>query len=59
MDIIRWDRETEKLSKGPKWEELVPLLRWMEQHRDELPEGWLPGSSNGDEDVAADARSES
>jgi len=55
MGIVRWERETAELSKGPKWEELAPLLRWMEQHRDELPEGWLPGRPNGDED----ARSES
>jgi len=59
MGIIRWERETAELSKGPKWEELAPLLRWMEQHRDELPEGWLPGRSNGDEDGGADVRSES
>ena len=42
MGIIRWDREREELSKGPEWDELEPLLRWMEEHRDELPDGWLP-----------------
>jgi len=42
MGIVRWDREAEELSKGPEWDELEPLLRWMEEHRDELPEGWLP-----------------
>jgi hypothetical protein len=42
MGVVRWDRETEELSKGPKWDEIEPLLCWMEEHRDELPEGWLP-----------------
>jgi len=42
MDIVRWDREPEDLSKGPKWDDIEPLLRWMAENRDELPEGWLP-----------------
>ncbi|AZH26195.1 DUF7344 domain-containing protein [Haloplanus aerogenes] len=42
MGVIQWDRETEELSKGPRWDDLEPLLRWMDENRDELPEGWLP-----------------
>jgi len=42
MGIVRWDRAEEELSKGPEWDEIEPLLRWMEANRDELPEGWLP-----------------
>ena len=42
MGIIRWDRESKELSKGPQWGDLEPLLRWMDENRDELPEGWLP-----------------
>jgi hypothetical protein len=42
MGIVRWDREAEELSKGPERDEIEPLLRWMAENRDELPEGWLP-----------------
>jgi len=48
MGIIRWDRETEELSKGPRWDDLEPLLRWMDENRDELPEGWLPETTIDD-----------
>ena len=61
MGIIEWDREAEELSKGETWDELEPLLRWMAENRDELPEGWLPeGSVDYDGGVeAAGTRSES
>lgn len=54
MDIIEWDGEAEELSRGVEWDELKPLLRWMEEHRDELPEGWLPEEAI-DYDASADA----
>lgn len=57
MGIVRWDRSTEELSKGPKWDEIEPLLRWMEANRDELPEGWLPEGVT-DPDGADATRSE-
>ena len=42
MGIVRWDQDAEELSKGPEWDGIEPLLRWMAENRDELPEGWLP-----------------
>jgi len=38
---IVWDRERKKISKGPNWEEIAPILELVHDHRDELPEGWL------------------
>ena len=54
MGIVEWDREAEELSKGPTWDELEPLLRWMAENRDELPEGWLPEEAI-DYDASGDA----
>jgi len=61
MGIVEWDREAEELATGPAWDELEPLLRWMDGNRDELPEGWLPEEAidyHGN-DEAAETRSES
>jgi hypothetical protein len=41
MDYISWDKNTNKISKGPNWDEIAPILKLMHDHRDELPEGWL------------------
>ncbi|MFB6303052.1 MAG: ArsR family transcriptional regulator [Haloferacaceae archaeon] len=38
--IIEWDRETGKISKGPNFDEVEPLLELMEEHADELPPFW-------------------
>jgi len=46
VGFIEWDRELGKLSKGPNWEEIAPLLRLMHEHRDELPDEWLSGLSS-------------
>ncbi len=36
-DVIRWDRETNTVSKGPAFEELRPLLELLDEHAEELP----------------------
>jgi hypothetical protein len=61
MGIVEWDWEAKELSKGQAWDEIEPLLRWMVENRDELPEGWLPeGAVDYDtSDDAAGAPSES
>lgn len=41
MGFIEWDRETNEISKGPKWDEIAPVLTLIHEHRDELPDGWL------------------
>jgi hypothetical protein len=37
---IEWDRDTDEISKGPRFEEIEPLLELIENHADELPPDW-------------------
>jgi hypothetical protein len=37
---IEWDPDTGEISKGPRFEEIEPLLDLIENHADELPPGW-------------------
>lgn len=37
---IEWDREAGEVSKGPRYEEIEPLLDLIESHADELPPDW-------------------
>lgn len=37
---IEWDRVSGEISKGPRFEEIEPLLELMENHADELPPDW-------------------
>ncbi|MGM0718738.1 MAG: DUF7344 domain-containing protein [Halobacteriota archaeon] len=37
---IQWDRDTGEISKGPRFNEIEPLLELIENHADELPPGW-------------------
>ncbi|WP_076433391.1 DUF7344 domain-containing protein [Haladaptatus litoreus] len=39
--FIEWDRETNQVRKGPRFEEIRPLVQLIHNHRDELPDGWL------------------
>jgi predicted transcriptional regulator len=39
--IIEWDRETHEVTKGPKFDEIRPLLELLAEHEDELPADWL------------------
>ncbi len=39
--FIEWNEETHEVTKGPKFEEIEPLLELLEDHEDELPPGWL------------------
>ncbi|GAA0261183.1 hypothetical protein [Halobaculum roseum] len=39
--FITWNRDTNKVSKGPNFEEIRPLLEMLAAHEDELPDGWL------------------
>jgi hypothetical protein len=41
LGFIEWDRESGQISTGPEWEEIAPLLRLIDDHQDELPDGWL------------------
>ena len=37
---IDWDRDTGTISKGPRYDEIKPLIDLMENHADELPSDW-------------------
>lgn len=37
---IEWDSETNKIEKGPNFEEIQPILELMRNHPEELPPGW-------------------
>jgi hypothetical protein len=39
--FVDWDREAEEVTKGPRFDEIRPLLQLMVDHADELPEGWI------------------
>ena len=39
--FIEWNEETHEVTKGPKFDEIRPLLELLDDHEDELPAGWL------------------
>ena len=41
LGFIGWERETNDVVKGPKFDEIRPLLELIRDHGDELPDGWL------------------
>lgn len=38
--FVDWDRESGRITRGPRFEEIEPLLRLMSDHQDELPDDW-------------------
>jgi len=39
--FIEWDKEANEVIKGPKFDEIRPLLELLDDHEDELPDDWL------------------
>ena len=39
--FIEWNEETHEVTKGPKFDEIRPLLELLHDHEDELPADWL------------------
>ena len=37
----RWNRDTHEVTRGPRFDEIRPLLDLMRDHADELPDDWL------------------
>ncbi|GAB3667462.1 DUF7344 domain-containing protein [Halopiger thermotolerans] len=35
--FIDWDRDEQVVTKGPRFEEIEPLLEYLDSHREELP----------------------
>lgn len=38
--FIDWDRDAEQITRGAEFEVIRPLLELMDDHREELPDGW-------------------
>jgi hypothetical protein len=38
--FVDWDRGTGIVTRGPRFDGIEPLLRLMNDHQDELPDGW-------------------
>jgi hypothetical protein len=39
--FIEWDRELNIIRKGPRFDDIRPLLVLMHNHADELPDDWI------------------
>ena len=39
--FIEWDREANTVSKGPRFDDIEPVITLIHEHRDGLPDGWL------------------
>ena len=39
--FIEWDRERHAVRKGPRFDQIRPLLELMQSHADELPDDWI------------------
>ena len=38
--FVRWNRDTHEVMKGPRFDEIRPLLELMRDHADGLPDDW-------------------
>ncbi len=41
LEYIEWDRDSDSIRRGRKWDEIAPLVTLLEDNRDELPDGWV------------------
>lgn len=41
MGFIEWHPERHEVEKGPKFDEIRPLITLLAEHEDELPPDWL------------------
>ncbi|WP_159901916.1 ArsR family transcriptional regulator [Salinirussus salinus] len=39
--FILWNRDTHEVMRGPRFDEIRPLLELLHNHADELPDDWL------------------
>lgn len=39
--VIDWDRENSLVTRGEQFDEIAPLLKVIDEHRDELPDHWV------------------
>jgi len=41
LGVIEWEQDSHMVSKGSNFEAIQPLLELIDNHRDELPDGWI------------------
>ena len=41
LGFIRWNRDEDEVVKGPRFDEIRPLLDLLHTHRDEIPQPWI------------------
>ncbi|KTG30503.1 DUF7344 domain-containing protein [Haloferax profundi] len=39
--FITWDRESGAIERGPRFDEIEPVLRLLDRNASELPESWV------------------
>lgn len=39
--FVEWNEDSHEVSRGPNFDEISPLLELLDDHEDELPDGWL------------------
>ena len=39
--FVEWDPKTDAIEPGPRFEEVAPMLELLNDHADDLPNGWL------------------
>lgn len=39
--LVKWDCEANVLRRGPRFEEIRPLLKLMHDHANDLPDDWI------------------
>lgn len=39
--FVEWNRDTDTVRKGPRFDEIRPLLELMYDHSEDLPDDWL------------------
>lgn len=39
--FIEWDESNHEVIKGPRFDEIRPMLELLDEHADELPDDWL------------------
>lgn len=39
--FVEWDRETNDVRRGRRFDEIRPLLELLSEHGDELPDDWI------------------
>jgi hypothetical protein len=39
--FVVWDEDEHEVEKGPNFDEIRPVLELLNDHAEELPDGWL------------------